>query len=82
MHAAPVMLPVVHVSCSPVQTCLLALALLTCSCTAEEGKETTTLAQLNGTWRLVYSSAFQQGGLGNSGAPPPLFVPFQLGQVR
>ena len=47
---------------------------------AEEGKETTTLAQLNGTWRLVYSSAFQQGGLGNSGAPPFL-VPFQLGQV-
>ena len=47
---------------------------------AEEGKETTTLAQLNGTWRLVYSSAFQQGGLGNSGAPP-LLVPFQLGQV-
>ena len=48
---------------------------------AEEGKASTTLAQLNGTWRLVYSSAFQQGGLGNSGLPT--FVsPFQLGQVR
>ena len=48
---------------------------------AEEGKSSTTLAQLNGTWRLVYSSAFQQGGLGNSGLPT--FVsPFQLGQVR
>ena len=38
---------------------------------------------LNGTWRLVYSSAFSRGGLGGSRpGPPPALVPFKLGQVR
>ena len=37
---------------------------------------------LNGTWRLVYSSAFSRGGLGGSRpGPPPALVPFKLGQV-
>ena len=51
---------------------------------AEEGATTTTLAQLNGTWRLVYSSAFATGNLGGrrpGGGPAVSLIPAQLGQV-
>jgi len=37
---------------------------------------------LNGTWRLVYSSAFARGGLGGSRpGPPAALLPVKLGQV-
>ncbi|KAK9815485.1 hypothetical protein WJX72_004499 [[Myrmecia] bisecta] len=50
--------------------------------TAQEGQAQSTLAQLNGTWRLLYSSAFTTGSLGGK-QPGPSVVgsPFALGQV-
>ncbi len=44
--------------------------------------QTSGLAMLNGTWRLVYSSGFVDGSLGGSRpGPPSVVAPFILGQV-
>lgn len=51
---------------------------------SEAGSTTTTLAQLNGTWRLIYSSSFATGNLGGrapGGGPGISLLPAQLGQV-
>ena len=44
-------------------------------CNVEEGKEKSSLADLNGMWRLIYSSAFARGGL-------PSLPGYKLGQVN
>ena len=44
-------------------------------CVAEQGKDTSSLAQLNGTWRLIYSSAFAKGNA-------PALPGYKLGQVK
>ena len=50
---------------------------------AVEGQSTSTLAQLNGTWRLLYSSGFATGSLGGRNPGPPVaLLPFSIGQAR
>jgi hypothetical protein len=54
---------------------------------AEEGSAggagASTMGQLNGTWRLVYSSGFASGSLGGlRPGPPAALVPVTIGQVR
>ena len=55
-----------------------------CRCPEEGGSASaSTLGQLNGTWRLVYSSGFASGSLGGlRPGPPAALVPVTLGQVR
>lgn len=42
---------------------------------AEKGKEMSSLAMLDGTWRLIYSSSFAKEGA------PPSILGSKLGQV-
>lgn len=47
-----------------------------------EEEKPSGLAQLSGTWRLVYSSGFASGGLGGrQPGPPTSLLPGKLGQV-
>ena len=45
------------------------------SCLSEEGKDQSSLAELNGMWRLIYSSAFARGAT-------PSLPGYKLGQVK
>ena len=54
--------------------CYLSCYLTFPVCLAEEGKQRSSLAQLNGLWRLLYSSAFAKG-------QAPSLPGYKLGQV-
>lgn len=50
--------------------------------TSETSPDSSTMDQLAGTWRLIYSSGFNTGSLGGRRpGPPAVFVPLVLGQV-
>ena len=47
-----------------------------------EGAAASTMAMLDGRWRLIFSSAFSSGSLGGRRAGPPTQGPVILGPVR
>ena len=60
---------------------LAELCTLSCAASGQEEKPS-GLAQLSGTWRLVYSSGFASGGVeGRQPGPPAGLLPGKLGQV-